>query len=45
VRDRYPDGVRFVPLAPLPEAALVLSRIAEALGVRQVDGRASASNR
>ena len=33
--DDFPDGVYFVPLAPLTDPALVLSAIASAVGVRE----------
>jgi predicted ATPase len=33
------DGVLFVPLAPIADSSLVLSTIARALGVPEVDGR------
>jgi predicted ATPase/class 3 adenylate cyclase len=36
--DRFPDGVYFVPLAPVTEAAVMWTTIAEALGVTG-DGR------
>jgi ATP/maltotriose-dependent transcriptional regulator MalT len=36
VLDRFADGVRFVPLAPLSDAALVASEIGRVLGVRAV---------
>ena len=39
VRDRFPGGVVFVDLAPVTDPALVLSAIAEALGVRDGMGR------
>ncbi|HEY7031505.1 MAG TPA: LuxR C-terminal-related transcriptional regulator [Thermomicrobiales bacterium] len=35
----FPDGVVFVPLAPIGEAALVPSTIAQALAVREAGGR------
>ena len=37
--DAFPDGVFFVPLAPLTEADLVVAAIAQILGVRQAGGR------
>jgi predicted ATPase len=39
VLDRFADGVRFVPLAPLSDAALVASEIGRVLGVRESGGR------
>ena len=33
--DDFPDGVTFVPLAPISDPALVLSAIITALGVRE----------
>ena len=36
--DRYPDGVFFVDLSPLTDAALVVPAIAAALGVRESAG-------
>ena len=33
--DDFADGVRFVPLAPVRDPALVLPTIAQALGVRE----------
>jgi predicted ATPase/DNA-binding CsgD family transcriptional regulator len=35
----FPDGVVFVPLAPIRESAFVPSAIAQALAVREADGR------
>src|SRR5918994_23702 len=35
VADAFPDGVTFVPLAPIPDPALVPSAIVTALGVRE----------
>jgi predicted ATPase/DNA-binding CsgD family transcriptional regulator/transcriptional regulator with XRE-family HTH domain len=35
----FPDGVAFVPLAPLVDPALVVPAIAQALGVRETAGR------
>ena len=37
--DGFPDGVWFVPLAPIADPALVAATIAQALGVRTVGGR------
>ena len=37
--DDFPDGVFFVPLAPLMDPALVPSAIASALGIREEGGR------
>ncbi len=39
VVEAFPDGVWFVPLAPLSDPALVPSAIASALGVREEGGR------
>jgi predicted ATPase len=39
VVDEFPDGVFFVPLAPLTDPALVPSAIAEAVGVREEGGQ------
>jgi predicted ATPase/transcriptional regulator with XRE-family HTH domain len=39
LRELFPDGVAFVPLAPLAEAGLVLSIIAQALGVQASGGQ------
>jgi non-specific serine/threonine protein kinase len=36
---RFPDGVRFVPLAPVRDPGLVVAGIAQALDVREVGGR------
>src|SRR5215207_4126190 len=36
--DAFPDGVWFVPLAPMSDPALIPEAIATALGVRQVPG-------
>lgn len=37
--DDFPDGVYFVPLAPLTDPALVPAAIAAALGIREAGGR------
>jgi predicted ATPase/class 3 adenylate cyclase len=37
--DDFPDGVSFVPLAPLADPALVPAAIAAALGIREAGGR------
>jgi predicted ATPase len=37
--DRYPDGMWFVPLAPLRDPRLIPSAIARALGIREEIGR------
>ena len=39
VADAFPDGVWFVPLDPLGEPDLVVSAIAQALGLREMGGR------
>ena len=39
-RDAYADGVVFVPLAPLRDAALLPSVLAETLGIKEVAGQA-----
>ena len=39
VADAFPDGVGFVPLAPIRDPALVLPAIAQALGVREAGDR------
>jgi predicted ATPase/class 3 adenylate cyclase len=39
VVDEFPDGVFFVPLAPLTDPALVPSAMAEGLGVREEGGQ------
>jgi predicted ATPase/DNA-binding CsgD family transcriptional regulator len=39
VADAFPDGVWFVPLDPLREPGLVVSAIAQALGLREMGGR------
>jgi predicted ATPase/class 3 adenylate cyclase len=36
--DQYPDGITWVPLAPLRDPGLVLSAVAQALGVRDLPG-------
>ena len=38
VQDTYPDGVWFVDLSPITDAALVASMIAQALSVREGEG-------
>jgi predicted ATPase/class 3 adenylate cyclase/Tfp pilus assembly protein PilF len=42
--DHYPDGVWFVPLAPIARAGRVASAIAEVLGVRESPGEAIADS-
>ncbi len=37
--DEFPDGIRFVPLAPVQDAPLVASTIADVLGVREFPAR------
>ena len=37
--DLFPDGVAFVGLAPLGDAALVVPTIAQTLGLREIEGR------
>src|SRR5439155_25528893 len=39
VADEFPDGVWFVPLAPLGDAALVGPTVARTLGLREAAGR------
>ena len=39
VIERFEDGVEFVPLASLPDPAMVLPTIAQALGLPEVGGR------
>ena len=39
IRSEYPDGVFFVPLAPVLDPGLVPSSIAQALGLRDISGR------
>jgi predicted ATPase/class 3 adenylate cyclase len=41
VLDDFEDGVYFVPLAPISDPALVVSTIAQMLGVREIGGRSS----
>ena len=38
-RDRFANGVAFVPLAPLADPALVVPTIAHALGLRELSGQ------
>jgi predicted ATPase len=38
-QDHFPDGVAFVGLAPLNDAALVIPTIARTLGLREIEGR------
>jgi predicted ATPase/transcriptional regulator with XRE-family HTH domain len=45
VRDDYPDGIAWVPLAPLSEAGLVLPAIARALGLEEPRGDPGAALR
>ncbi len=44
VLDRYPDGVFWVPLAPVRDASLVVPRIAHTLGVREAAGESVAES-
>ncbi len=37
--DLFPDGVAFIGLAPLSDAALVVPTIAQSLGLRETEGR------
>jgi predicted ATPase/DNA-binding XRE family transcriptional regulator len=37
--DRYPDGIVFVALAPVSDSALLVSTVAQALGLREAGGR------
>ena len=37
----FPDGVAFVGLAPLSDAALVVPTIAQSLGLREIEGRSA----
>jgi predicted ATPase/transcriptional regulator with XRE-family HTH domain len=39
MRAAFPDGVVFVPLAPITDPALVATAIAQTVGVREVEGR------
>ena len=39
--DLLPDGVAFIGLAPLSDAALVVPTIAQSLGLRETEGRSS----
>lgn len=41
VQDRFPDGVFFVPLAPIGDPVLIAPTIAKALGVKESAGRSS----
>src|SRR6476469_8339601 len=36
--DQFPDGIGFVPLAPLRDPALVAATLAQTLGVREAGG-------
>jgi predicted ATPase/DNA-binding XRE family transcriptional regulator len=37
--DRYPDGIVFVALAPVSDSELLVSTVAQALGLREAGGR------
>ncbi len=39
--DLFPDGVWWVPLAPLRDPALVIPAVAQALGIKERPGRRS----
>jgi predicted ATPase/DNA-binding XRE family transcriptional regulator len=39
--DHFPDGVAFIGLAPLADAALVVPTIAQTLGLREIEGRSA----
>ena len=39
VRDRFPDGIAFVPLAAVDDPALVVPTVASALGLAEVGGQ------
>jgi predicted ATPase/DNA-binding XRE family transcriptional regulator len=40
-QSHFPDGVIFVGLAPLSDAALVVPTIAQSLGLREIEGRSA----
>jgi len=39
LRDTFPDGVAFIPLAPISDPRLVISTVARALGVAEISGQ------